>query len=69
MDKIFQEEAQKWAPNNLEAREDFLQGCTVADPIGFLDHIRAYERESGNSICNDDRTSEQLYEIFKTQKL
>lgn len=32
--------------------------------VDFLDFIRNYEHESGNQICNDERTSEELYQIF-----
>ena len=33
--------------------------------IAFLDSIRNYERENGERICNDERTSEELYDIFE----
>lgn len=35
------------------------------EAVTFLDTIREYERESGNSICYDERTSAELYEIYK----
>ncbi len=34
--------------------------------IAFLDSIRDYERENGQRICNDERDSRELYEIFKS---
>jgi hypothetical protein len=33
----------------------------------FLDSIRDYERESGKRICDDERTSEELYDLFNNQ--
>ena len=38
------------------------------DAIEFLNSIREYERESGNCICYDDRTSEELYNEYKNKK-
>lgn len=35
--------------------------------VDFLDSIRGYERENGQKICFDERSSEELFEIFKTQ--
>lgn len=32
--------------------------------VAFLDSIRDYERESGKSICFDDRSSFDLYQYF-----
>jgi hypothetical protein len=47
-----------------------LHGYSLAgnQAIEFLDQIRDYERESGNAICYDERTSEELYEICKSPK-
>ena len=36
--------------------------------IEFLDSIRDYERECGDRICNDERDSETLYDIY-TKKI
>lgn len=35
--------------------------------VKFLDSIRDYERESGKSICYDDRSSSELYKYFITK--
>ena len=47
-----------------------LHGYSLAgnQAIEFLDQIRDYERESGNAICYDERTSEELYKICKSLK-
>jgi len=39
-----------------------------SDAVEFLDAIREYERESGNKICYDERTSDELYQQFLTTK-
>lgn len=49
-------------------RMTFINTPTVSDAVDFLDDIREYERESGIRICDDERTSEELYEIFKQSK-
>jgi hypothetical protein len=36
--------------------------------IKVLDSIREYEKESGNAICDDERDSRELLEIFKKEK-
>ena len=36
--------------------------------IEFLDSIRDYERENGNRICFDERTSEELFYTFLKTK-
>lgn len=40
-----------------------------SDAIEFLESIRDYEHECGTQICYDERTSEQLYQLFKTKQL
>lgn len=40
-----------------------------SDAIEFLESIRDYEHESGNQICYDERTSDELYQLFKTKQL
>ncbi len=47
-----------------------LHGYSLAGnkAVNFLDQIRDYERESGEAICNDERTSEEFYEIFNAPK-
>jgi hypothetical protein len=42
-----------------EQKDDFA--------ISFLESIKDYERESGNRICEDERSSKELLEIFKNQ--
>jgi hypothetical protein len=37
--------------------------------IAFLDSIRDYERENGEQICYDERSSEDLYDIFIKNQL
>ena len=32
--------------------------------VNFLDSVREYEHESGNSIYKDERESEELVDIF-----
>lgn len=49
---------------------DALEAMDAArreEAIRFLDKIRDYERESGNQICYDERSSEQLYSLFKNK--
>jgi hypothetical protein len=36
--------------------------------VKVLDSIREYEKESGNAICDDERDSRELLEIFKKEK-
>jgi hypothetical protein len=36
--------------------------------VKVLDSIREYEKESGNAICDDERNSRELLEIFKKEK-
>lgn len=36
------------------------------EAIAFLESIRNYERENGQRICFDERTSEELYDHFKS---
>jgi hypothetical protein len=44
-----------------EQKDDFA--------ISFLESIKDYERESGNCICDDERSFKELLEIFKNQNL
>jgi hypothetical protein len=52
------------------AEIDFINGCEFAETqlselvIEFLDSIRDYERENGQRICFDDRSSKELFEMF-----
>ena len=34
------------------------------ESVAFLESIRDYERENGERICFDERTSDELYEEF-----
>jgi len=58
---------------NVEWLDESIEPCVISSEkecaIEFLDQIREYERESGNKICFDERTSEELYEIYKPQTL
>lgn len=36
--------------------------------IEFLEHIMAYERETGDGICYDDRSAKELYQLFLNSK-
>ena len=50
---------QAYASEREPAGEVIKETC-----IKFLDEIRDYEHESGKQICYDERTSEELYQIF-----
>ncbi len=65
-------ESEKWLFNELtkaycEGAKDFA-AAPQGDAVAFLDSIRDYERENGERICNDERTSEELYQIFLSTK-
>ena len=49
---------------SLEINQQSREIC-----IRFLESIRAYEHESGNRICDDERSTEQLFEIFINNSL
>ena len=55
----------------IEVTNEEAKKCMDAarrdEAIAFLEKIRDYEHESGNQICYDERTSEQLYQLFKQQ--
>lgn len=68
----------KWAlkyEGNIRMTKDLftlaIQDIIIPTPptesneaIEFLDQIRDYEKESGNKICYDERTSAELYKLF-----
>jgi len=59
-------EAHEWIEVDIKTLEMISPAASpVSDAVEFLDSIRAYERENGQRICNDERTSQELYEIFK----
>ena len=51
-------------------RKSFIKGYQAAQEemkqhaIDFLDSIRDYEQQSKDLICDDERSSEELYNIF-----
>jgi len=47
----------------IESMEEYAK--LVA--IGFLDSIRDYEKENGQRICFDERTSKELFNEFIKQ--
>lgn len=56
------------APNAIKCSiESYIAGSTARsnEAKDFLESIREHERESGNRICNDERTTDELFEIFK----
>ena len=55
-----------WIIKHKEAEQQDIP--MEKEAIKFLDAIRDYERESGNRICEDDRTSKELYDIFQSPK-
>jgi hypothetical protein len=57
-------------PHRIDLMLTALRSGVVpeGDAVEFLDSIRDYERESGNAICYDERSSEELYEQFKNRK-
>lgn len=61
----------EWIPAASPSTANTEEG---ADPrlieriaIEFLDDIRDYERENGVQVCFDERSSEELFEIFKSE--
>lgn len=59
-------------PEISRLRDEIVAEFSAAAPsskeremaISFLDNIRDYERESGNQICYDERTSEELFDLY-----
>lgn len=62
--------AEPWADKQQAFKDGSEYGYSFAagESVAFLDQIRDYERESGKAICYDERTSEELYEIFNAPK-
>lgn len=63
----------EWNIRNEAFRAGFLaasrpNAVPVSDGVEFLDAIRDYEKESGNKICYDERSSEELYKEFKSKQ-
>lgn len=54
----------KWFRRGGEYGYSLASGEAVA----FLDSIRSYERESLEPIAFDERTTEELYELFKKER-
>jgi hypothetical protein len=52
------------------AKQNAIECEKIADDyvVKVLDSIREYEKESGNAICDDERDSRELLEIFKKEK-
>jgi len=62
------------SPAQRDANEDIRTaaryGASLAgrmEAVRFLDSIRSYERESLEPIAFDERTTEQLYSLFKKE--
>lgn len=59
---LWREEKWEWLDESQSAAAPSLKEREMA--ISFLDNIKDYERESGNQICYDERTSEELFDLY-----
>ena len=53
--------------NVLDNIESAMSEYAEQEAIAFLDSIREYVRESHCNIAQDERTSKELYQLFKQQ--
>lgn len=48
--------------------EKEIEAVIKQESTMFLDDLRDYIRESGNNLVHDERTSEELYKVFKSKE-
>lgn len=64
--EILKSKFQKAPDGEYNPIHEAMSEYAKQEAIAFLDSIRDYIRESHNDLINDDRTSEQLYELYKS---